>query len=191
MSVNAAGIVHCVLNATGYTETLSYGVEDTETKDSALALAKNIIKDVEKEYDKTHIEGNIKRGRLDCAELASIAGNVEDFDRGFESLDLDGKCGLTKEELASYIMAADSLMQLKDPKYAGWEFLDGADINEEDLLTTVYSSDLTDEEITEDNIKALLEMDDSELHNAAKEIYDENFAKEDNPVVAFFKKIFC
>lgn len=96
----------------------------------------------------------------------------------------------SNKELASYIMAIDAMAMVKDEQYAGWEFLEGADITEDDLKKTVFEESIMDGEIDENNLKALLKLKDSELKGMAQSIYDENFAKEDNFIVKFLKSLF-
>lgn len=189
MSVNAATMIAGIFTKAGYTGSFIYSEDKEELKDAALDASKTIIKTIEKDYDKNNLEGNAKRGCLDYAEMADLLGSKWDKDQ-FDEMDLDGKSGITAEELASYLMAADALKRQFDEKYAGWEFLPDADIEEDDLNISVYIKDLADGEISEDNLNALAKMKNSDLQEAAKEIYDNNFAKKENPIVAFFKNLF-
>ena len=103
----------------------------------------------------------------------------------FDDYDLDGKKGLSDKEVASYIMALDGITFKFDATYLGWDFVEGADIEEDDLKKGEFSEDNIDGKIDENIQKALDSMDNDELKEIAQNIYDENFYKE-----PWYKKIF-
>ena len=122
---------------------------------------------------------------LNAAELSRISKYEDEL----TELNLDDNEGFTKEELASYILAADGLARLKDATYAGWEFLPGADITEEDLKISIYEASITDGVIDDKNLFALEKMNTKDLKEAAQEIYDANFKNKCNGFVSFLKNV--
>lgn len=89
MNVNASNLLVDIFKTQNTDGCFSYKKDDTELKDAALDASKTIIKDIEKQYNKTNLNGNIKSGRLDYAELNNIS-KAEDLYCGMENLDLDG-----------------------------------------------------------------------------------------------------
>ncbi len=178
-------LIRDILQNTSTNEDLTYASDNEDKKQAALDYATDIIKGLEKDYNKNH--ESISRGILNTAE----ADNISKYEDELTELNLDDKEGLSKEELASYILAADGLARIKDSKYNGWEFMPDADITDEDLKKTVYEESITDGTIDENNIYALENMKTSELKAAAQAIYDENF-KEVNTAgfLAFVKTLF-
>ena len=82
-------------------------------------------------------------------------------------------------------MALDGITFKFDATYLGWDFVEGADIEEDDLKKGEFSEDNIDGKIDENIQKALDSMDNDELKEIAQNIYDENFYKE-----PWYKKIF-
>ncbi len=187
MSVNlnlGSCLIKDILQNTNTGETLAYTDKNEETKEAALNYAENIIKGIEKDYNKSN--ESLNRGVLNAAELSRISKYEDEL----TELNLDDNEGFTKEELASYILAADGLARLKDATYAGWEFLPGADITEEDLKISIYEASITDGVIDDKNLFALEKMNTKDLKEAAQEIYDANFKNKCNGFVSFLKMLF-
>lgn len=187
MSVNfnaGSYLIRDILQNASTEESLTYTSDDEDKKEAALNCASDIIKELEKVYNKNY--ETLSRGTLNAAEV----DNISKYEDELTELNLDDKEGLSKEELASYILAADGLTRIKDSKYAGWEFLPDATVTEEDLKKTIYEEKITDGVIDTDNIFALENMSAKELKEAAQEIYDANFKKEDNGLLAFVKLLF-
>ena len=152
-----------------------------DIKDDALLFAQESIKEYEGEgvtLDK--YDPPTKNKKIDYAEVTS-----EEFKFDFDNYDLDGKKGLSDKEVASYIMALDGITFKFDAKYLEWEFVEGADIEEDDLKKGEFSEDNIDGKIDENVQKALDSMDNDELKEIAQKICDENFYKE-----PWYKKIF-
>ncbi len=185
ISINAGAYLLGDIFKSTSTETLTYAESDDDKKDAALNYANNIIKGIEKEYNKSN--ESIDRGILNASELKMVSTKYED---SLAELNLDDKEGLSKEELASYILAADGLTRIQDEKYVGWEFLPDADITEEDLKKTVFNETILDGVIDEDNIFALENFATSDLKVSAQEIYDENFKKDDHFFAALVNVLF-
>lgn len=175
-------LIRDILQSTN--KSLIYANKNEDKKEAALSYAKDIIKEIEKDYNKYN--ERVDKGILNAAELNGISKYEDEL----AELNLDGDEGLTKEELASYILAADGLVRLKDVTYAGWEFLPGADITEEDLKISIYEASITDGTIDDKNLFALEKMNTKDLKEAAQEIYDTNFKKEENGFMAFLKILF-
>lgn len=174
-----------ILVNTNTNETLTYAEKEGDKKEAALDYAKGIIKGIEKEYNKSH--ESIGRGTLNAAEL----GDLTKYEDELAELNLDDKEGLSKEELASYILAADGLARTMDEKYIGWDFLPDADIDEEDLRKTIFEEDNVNGNIDEGNMFALENYATRDLKATAQEIYDANFKKDNNNfVMALVKGLF-
>lgn len=187
MSVNfnsGSYLIRDILQNTNSESSITYAADDEDKKEVALNYAGDIIKGLEKAYNKNH-EG-LNKGTLNAAEVDDISKYEDEL----TELNLDDKEGLSKEELASYILAVDGLTRIKDSKYDGWEFLPDADISEEDLKKTIYEESITDGKIDADNMFALENLDTRELKEAAQEIYDTNFKKEETGFLAFVKLLF-
>ena len=187
MNVNlklGSHLIKDILQNTNANESLAYASNDEDKKEAALAYAKDIIKEIEKDYNKSN--DTLNRGVLNAAELNGISKYEDEL----AELNLDDNEGLTKEELASYILAADGLARLKDATYAGWEFLPGADITEEDLKISIYEASITDGVIDDKNLFALEKMNTKDLKEAAQEIYDSSFKNKCNGFVSFLKMLF-
>lgn len=187
MNVNlklGSHLIKDILQNTNANESLAYASNDEDKKEAALAYAKDIIKAIEKDYNKNN--DTLNRGVLNAAELNGISKYEDEL----AELNLDDNEGLTKEELASYILAADGLARLKDAAYAGWEFLPGADITEEDLKISIYEASITDGIIDDKNLFALEKMNTKDLKEAAQEIYDSSFKNKCNGFVSFLKMLF-
>lgn len=152
-----------------------------DIKEDALIFAKDSIKEYEGEgVILNENDPPTKNKKIDYAEVTS-----EEFKFDFDNYDLDGKKGLSDKEVASYIMALDGITFKFDATYLGWDFVEGADIEEDDLKKGEFSEDNIDGKIDENIQKALDSMDNDELKEIAQNIYDENFYKE-----PWYKKIF-
>ena len=111
MNVNlklGSHLIKDILQNTNTNESLAYASNDEDKKEAALAYAKDTIKAIEKDYNKNN--DTLNRGVLNAAELNGISKYEDEL----AELNLDDNEGLTKEELASYILAADGLARLKD-----------------------------------------------------------------------------
>lgn len=174
-------------NVIGATSNSTYAKKDKNFKEEALDFSKTQIENFEKDnykiIDKTDLE-TTQNGKIDYAELIK-AGKTE-LAESLSEYDLDGKDGLSDKEVASYLMAIDCLALENDPKYSGLDFVDGADINEDDLKKAKFDKSAIDGKIDEDSLKALEKIKIEDLQTAAKEMYDENYAKK----ASWFSKLF-
>lgn len=174
-------------NVIGATSNSTYAKKDKNFKEEALDFSKTQIENFEennfKIIDKSDLE-TTKNHKIDYAELMK-AGKTE-LAESLAKYDLDGKDGLSDKEAASYLMAIDGLALENDPKYSGLDFVEGADINEDDLKKAKFDKSAIDGTIDENALKALEKIKIEDLKEAAKEMYDENYDEK----ASWFSKLF-
>jgi len=152
-------------------------IEKENIKDVALDKAKSVISAFEEENEEFDDAGGFSsvNKKIDLCELKNA--NLDDLAQALEEFDLDGKDGLNDKEVASYLMAIDGLELKDDEKYAKWEFVDNAKLDENDLKKGVFNKEKIDGNIDKDSLVALDKISNEELKQAASEIYSENFKK--------------
>lgn len=134
---------------------IQYAKDGDDVYESALNFAKADIGAIEKAYQMADIECD-KNGKLQLHELHSYMDYDGDAKEALEQMNLTGsKKDITAQEYASYLIAADGMIQTEDgPKF---------DPNAVDGL------------ISKENSEATKEFKNGDLQEIAKQIYDENY----------------
>lgn len=134
---------------------IKYAKEGDDVYESALNFAKADIDAIEKAYQMADVECN-RNGKLQFNELHSYINYDGDAGEALEQMSLSkDEKSLSAEEYASYLIAADGMVQTEDgPKF---------DPNAVDGL------------ISKENSEATKEFKNGDLQKIAQQIYDENY----------------
>ncbi len=134
---------------------IKYAKDGDDVYESALNFAKADIDAIEKAYQMADVECN-RNGKLQLHELHSYMDYDGNAKEALEQMNLAGsKKDITAREYASYLIAADGMVQTEDgPKF---------DPNAVDGL------------ISKENSEATKEFKNEDLQEIAQQIYDENY----------------
>lgn len=135
---------------------VKYAKEGDSYSESALNFAKADIAAIEKAYSMANPDMSDNNGKLIIGEVGSYTSNMDDLRYSFENIDLDGKKNkITAEEYASYLMVADGTIMLNNKP--------------------VFSENLIDGVISEENALGAKEYKDEDFAGYAKSIYDKYY----------------